>query len=102
MAHIRQKCDFCDNPAVYDCKTIYGPWGFCCEQHFQNIGVKTPGLFKRLEPEVVQKKKCSHCGRELPITDFYSYVDARGVRRFRTECKVCNSGIRKKRRMYNT
>lgn len=98
MAHIGQKCDFCNEPAVYDCKTIYGPWGFCCKRHFESIGIKLPGMFKELEPIVVQSKKCSICGQERPISEFYSYVDARGVKRFRTECKACNADIRKRRR----
>jgi hypothetical protein len=32
-------CDFCGQPAVYDGKTKYGPWGFMCIQDFRMFGV---------------------------------------------------------------
>lgn len=37
----RPSCDFCRgvSEAFYDGKTIHGPWGFMCEQHFQNYGI---------------------------------------------------------------
>jgi len=33
------KCDFCDKPALYDGKTIMGPWAHMCEEHFKQYGV---------------------------------------------------------------
>jgi hypothetical protein len=33
------KCDFCSNPAVYDGKTIMGPWANMCGSHFSAHGV---------------------------------------------------------------
>lgn len=27
-------CDFCDKPAGYDAKTVFGPWAFLCSKHF--------------------------------------------------------------------
>ena len=38
-------------------------------------------------------KKCSKCGRELPITEFYS----RGGGRYRSECKDCHKQYVNKR-----
>ena len=26
----------CDNPAKYDMPTIYGPWAYICEKHYQS------------------------------------------------------------------
>lgn len=33
-------CDICKQegktvPAAYDCKTIWGPWAYVCEEHFK-------------------------------------------------------------------
>ena len=33
------KCDVCGSKAVYDAKTIHGPWAFLCEPHFLILGV---------------------------------------------------------------
>jgi len=33
------KCDFCEEKAKYDGKTLLGPWGFMCEKHFQRHGI---------------------------------------------------------------
>lgn len=33
------KCDFCDKPALYDGRTIMGPWAHMCEEHFKMYGV---------------------------------------------------------------
>lgn len=95
MARIIQKCDFCNHPAAYDAKTIYGPWGYLCEEHYQTIGVKTPGMSSVLDDRIKHEKECSCCHQVLPLTEFYKYVDARGVTRFRTECKKCNLARRK-------
>lgn len=32
------KCDFCDESAQYDAKTIVGPWAYMCEKHFGLLG----------------------------------------------------------------
>lgn len=42
-------CYFCKQegkkePAEYDAKTVYGPWGNMCEAHYQQYGVKPLGL----------------------------------------------------------
>lgn len=99
MAHIKQKCDFCDSPAVYDAKTKLGPWAFVCQQHFTTYGVKHEGMYTVLEPAVILKKKCTSCGEEKATTEFYQYTDKRGVKRFRSECKSCNLTGRKVHRM---
>jgi len=37
----RRQCDVphCDEEALYDAKTIYGPWGYLCQHHFDVLGV---------------------------------------------------------------
>lgn len=39
-------CDICKNqqdrvirPAVYDGKTVFGPWAYMCEEDFQDFGI---------------------------------------------------------------
>lgn len=98
MAHIKQKCDFCEAAAVYDGKTVYGPWAFMCEAHLDSIGVKVAGMYKALDAVAVSKKVCVVCGQEKPVTDFYAYTDSRGVRRYRGECKECNLKAKKVQR----
>lgn len=33
------KCDLCSNEAVYDAKTIMGPWANLCGSHFRAHGI---------------------------------------------------------------
>jgi hypothetical protein len=33
------KCNFCDKPALYDGKTLNGPWAYMCEEHYAYWGV---------------------------------------------------------------
>ena len=33
------RCDFCGSWAVYDGRTIFGPWAYLCEACFQIFGV---------------------------------------------------------------
>lgn len=99
MAHIKQKCDFCDSPAIYDAKTKLGPWANVCQRHFDTYGINQKGLFTVLEDAPVLTKKCSYCGETKPVTEFYQYNDKRGVPRLRSECKSCNLSSRKIQRM---
>lgn len=32
-------CNFCTQPAIYDGKTIMGPWAYMCEFHFGECGL---------------------------------------------------------------
>lgn len=96
MADIKQQCDFCTKAATRDGKTRIGPWAFMCEEHFKQLGINMPGMFSMLDNDCVPKKRCTVCGIEKPITDFYKYMDAHGVERYRSECKVCNLKRRKK------
>lgn len=32
-------CDICGAEALYDAKTVQGPWGYLCESHFRSMGV---------------------------------------------------------------
>lgn len=49
-------CDICKHvlmkpgkvPAVYDGKTVRGPWAFMCESCFKKYGVGLPGQGKKL------------------------------------------------------
>lgn len=36
----RPHCDLCGGgEALYDGKTIHGPWAYMCQRHFDSIGV---------------------------------------------------------------
>jgi len=93
------KCDFCDAPAVYDTQTKMGPWAYVCQKHFDKYSTKIKGLFSELIVEQKKAKICSICGKEKSTTEFYNYIDARGITRARTECKECNLEMRKMNRM---
>ena len=96
MAHIKQKCDFCNEPAIVDGKTVMGPWSYMCSKHFEKYGVKSAGLFKVLEQTAHETSKtCTICGKTKPIGSFYKYTDKAGVVRYRNECKKCNLSARK-------
>lgn len=96
MAKVTQKCDFCDKAAIYDAKTIMGPWGFVCEDHYQKYAAKIPGTFSRLQDAIIATKVCVVCRREKPLTEFYKYTDHGGHERYRNECKQCNLEQRRK------
>lgn len=100
MANIRVKCDFCDSEAKVDAKTVMGPWAYMCYAHYNKLGSKLPSQCVPLDQGIVSPatKRCSICGEEKPITEFYKYVDGRGVERYRTECKACNLAAKKRRR----
>lgn len=91
-------CDFCKDPAIYDAKTLLGPWAFVCEKHFQVYGIAIKGLYTKLKPTEV--RVCRHCNLEKPISDFYTYTNSRGETKHRTECKDCNLAKRKIVRMH--
>jgi hypothetical protein len=48
------KCDIClsdgrDGPAVYEAKTVYGPWAFLCQKCFDEVGISLEmGLGRKL------------------------------------------------------
>lgn len=100
MAHVMHKCDFCDQKATVDAKTVMGPWAYLCPMHFEKLGSKLPGMCVPLDQSIISPatKRCSICGEEKPITEFYKYIDGRGVERYRTECKACNLAAKKRRR----
>jgi len=35
----RPKCDFCEQQALVDGKTVFGPWANLCYAHFKTYGV---------------------------------------------------------------
>lgn len=48
----KPRCDFCGRLAVYDAKTIMGPWAYVCQKHFDQLAVKEPaGLYTKLNKE---------------------------------------------------
>jgi len=54
------KCNLCadhgvSRPAVYDAKTVMGPWANLCDEHMESHGVKAKGLSTRVN--VVQVPK---------------------------------------------
>jgi hypothetical protein len=54
QVHEFPNCDLCNEPtpAPYDVKTVMGPWGNLCEDHFTTKGTKMGS--KR---EIIKKKK---------------------------------------------
>lgn len=86
-------CDFCTKPAIYDGKTFMGPWANMCELHFTKYGIPIKGFFSLLESE--KTRVCRICSEEKPLSDYYAYIDNRGTKRYRTECKECNLMERK-------
>lgn len=99
MDGIKAKCDFCKNPAIYDAKTVFGPWGYLCETCFETRAIGIPGTFTRIANSILETKKCYHCGQDKPVSEFYGYTDSNGNHRFRSECKACNLERRRKQRM---
>jgi len=97
MVMIVQKCDFCDRPAVYDGKTIMGPWAYMCQDHFSTYGVNVAGMYSVIAQNTTSTTKvCVVCGQQKPLEEFYQYVDKRGVNRYRGECKKCNLEAKKR------
>ena len=88
-----RKCDFCKDAAMYDGKTLLGPWAFMCETHFKEYGFPIKGLYTVLAPAAT--KVCRVCGKEKSIEEFYTYTDHNGKTRKRNECKECNLAQKK-------
>lgn len=95
MKEVNHKCDFCNEVAIYDTQTKLGPWAYVCTTHYEKYATKTPGSYSLLKPMSQTTKVCTICGEPKPVADYYTYVDARGVSRYRTECKECNLQGRK-------
>lgn len=94
------KCDLCNTDAKYEAKNMNGITTRLCEQH--KVRLDMAGLIKGIQ-EIVsppcQTAVCSLCGETKCVDAFYSYTDAHGVKRKRSECKQCNLEERKKRRL---
>jgi len=81
-------CDFCmiggvTEPAEYDGKTKQGPWGYMCQQHFDQYGVGLGlGLGQKLvleSPEPAQRvskadELCKRCGKGCSETSWNRQV----------------------------
>lgn len=80
-----QECDFCKKQAVYLCRMFTGTETYVCQDHRDKYDM--PII---LELGEVTTKKCSMCLEEKKIDQFHVG---------RSECKECNSFIRKKARM---
>lgn len=94
MAFIQQKCDFCDDMALYDGKTIMGPWAFMCKVHFKKHGTSTPGFYTELQPSNTTKQ-CARCNQAKPLAEFEKYRDSiSGIERYRTVCKHCTNRLK--------
>jgi hypothetical protein len=35
-----RKCDFCTLDAVFDAKTMMGPWAYMCSMHMEAFGIR--------------------------------------------------------------
>jgi len=91
MVMIAQKCDFCNERAIYDGKTIMGPWAYMCKEHFCTYGLNVEGLYSIIAlADTGATKVCTFCGQQKPLKEFYQYTDKKGVTRYRGECKKCN------------
>ena len=90
---MERRCDFCKELAIYDAKTIMGPWAYLCGYHFKKYGIRYAGMFKLLESSEI--KICIDCSMEKPIAEFYVQRKPSGLY-YRPECKQC-SLLRKKR-----
>jgi hypothetical protein len=38
------KCQFCDDQAAFDGRTVHGPWAFMCQAHWDEHGVGHTGV----------------------------------------------------------
>jgi len=94
------KCQFCDEPAEYDSKTIFGPWAYLCKKHLRKYGCPpTTKLEKRVKiayksdevPTVtvpltldsVATVRCPHCNeprRVEPDADYIATCESCGNR----------------------
>lgn len=52
-----EKCDFCGMEAKYDCKTIYGPWAYVCENCFSWYAVKHKDFYTFLKEDSNNENK---------------------------------------------
>jgi hypothetical protein len=84
------KCDFCNQPAKYDGKTLLGPWGYMCQKHFDMVGTKVRGLYTVLPEAKLPEKRCTKCGTLKPISAFLFYMDQSGKKIYHNECYSCN------------
>lgn len=41
----------CERPAVADAKTYWGPWGYWCGQHLEEVAVGVPNLITNITTE---------------------------------------------------
>lgn len=46
---MERSCDICKQPALYDGKTIHGPWAYMCQSCFEAIGKGTPTILANIE-----------------------------------------------------
>lgn len=97
MADIHAKCDFCNEEAVVDGKTKLGPWAYMCRRHFATYGIDMPGMYTQLNSDAAPTKVCRICGKSLPLTKYYKYMDRNGVMRYRNECIECNLSTRQRK-----
>ena len=92
------RCDFCKDEAIGRIIINDIPTINVCLAHAEKN--KLLGRLHPFNTSVLELKvACSHCFEQKPLSDYYYYNDARGVRRRRTECRECNLMERKIRRL---
>jgi hypothetical protein len=48
-------CQFCPIPALFDAKTVMGPWAYLCSTHMEAFGIRLGmGLGQRLPASVIE------------------------------------------------
>lgn len=88
--HIKQRCDFCKEIAIYDALTRAGVHAYVCQVHFDKYALGEPDSFTHIAPKPeITERVCSRCNKTKPIGEFYSAKDVHGVLRYRLECKEC-------------
>lgn len=71
-------CDICGEDAIFDAKTMYGPWANLCHKHFKQQGCRVgPGFGQAL---VVEYDQLSEKSKEAALQQIRSnWCDEEGL-----------------------
>lgn len=80
-------CDFCKNKAMFEALSARGKKMYLCEQHAKTIPhTQIKAVHHAEQPKT---KRCTMCGEEKSISEFYKTKNAFGKTYLRPECKKC-------------